>query len=205
MISRYCPHCGKAKKACICQWITPVSNDIPVIVLQHPDEVSQPLGTARILNLSLEHCYLLVGEDFSQNEELEALLEKPEINWHLLYPADHATPAGELHITEGRKTGLILLDGTWRKAYKMFQLSTSLHPLPCISLGGIAPSNYRIRKSPKAEGLSTVEAACLALGELSGKPQDYYPMLETFNKMIDFQINQMPPGVYERHYGKSDN
>lgn len=201
--SRYCQQCGKALKACICSLITHIECDTPVIVLQHPSEVKQPLGTARILSLSLPNCQVIVGEDFSDNQALNHLLES-DTEFALLYPSETAMPASEWGKRCAKKRGLILLDGTWRKAFKMWQLSVNLHALPMVSLDGTLKGNYRIRKSPKAEGLSTVEAAFHALASMTGESARFEPLLSAFNGMIDFQIKQMPEGVYERHYGKED-
>lgn len=198
--SRYCGQCGKALKACICPLISQIDNDIPLIVLQHPSEVKQPLGTARILSLSLPGCEVIVGEDFTDNAQLNTLLNG-DTDYAVLYPGENALPISSWAKERTKTQGLILLDGTWRKAFKMWQLSKNLHALPCVSLEGIAQGNYRIRKSPKAEGLSTVEAGFYALATMSGEAKHYMPLLDAFNGMIDFQIQQMPPGVYERHYG----
>ncbi|MBV7299558.1 tRNA-uridine aminocarboxypropyltransferase [Enterovibrio paralichthyis] len=201
--SRYCPQCGKALKACICQLITRIDSDIPLIVLQHPSEVKQAVGTARILSLSLPNCRIIVGEDFTDNAELNALLQS-DIAFALLYPADDAKPIETWESQPGMQRGLILLDGTWRKAFKMWQLSENLKALPCVALGETLKGNYRIRKSPKADGLSTVEAGFYALSAMTGKTEPFLPLIDAFNGMIDFQIQQMPPGVYEKHFGKRD-
>ncbi|MDD1782422.1 DTW domain-containing protein [Enterovibrio sp. ZSDZ35] len=202
--SRYCEQCGKAKKACICGLITRIDSDLRVVVLQHPSEVNQPIGTARILSLSLPNCTLIVGEDFSDNTQLNALLSCGDVDYALLYPADTAHPISDWQSGVQKRRGVILLDGTWRKAFKMYQLSKNLQRLPCVMLDEGAIGNYRIRKSPKEGGLSTVEAGFHALAALSGDAERFTPLLDAFNGMIEFQIKHMPPGVFERHYGKED-
>ncbi|MDO6707129.1 tRNA-uridine aminocarboxypropyltransferase [Photobacterium sp. 1_MG-2023] len=203
-MSRYCERCGKAVKACICQWVEQVDAKTELWILQHPTEVKQPLGTARILTLALPNARLWVGENFSHDETLNALLSDPNRRVAVLYPGEQASPLSQSASEQSHHpiTTLILLDGTWKKAYKMWQLSENLHALPCVRLEDTDPGNYRIRKSPKATGLSTVEAAYHALTQLEGDQTDFQPLLVPFNRMIDFQISQMPPGVYERHYGR---
>ncbi len=99
---------------------------------------------------------------------------------------------------------IILLDGTWKKAYKMWQLSTNLHHLPLVSLDNVDIGNYRIRKSPKEQGVSTVEAGFLALSVLESAQTDLQPLLDTFDAMINFQIAQMPSGVFEKNYQSNE-
>ncbi|MFV0575700.1 MAG: tRNA-uridine aminocarboxypropyltransferase [Vibrio sp.] len=208
--SRYCPKCNKANNACICDWIQTISSTIKVVVLQHSTEVKRPMGTAKILQLSLTLCEVFVGEDFSDHQELNALLEDPNIEPLVIYPNDQSEPLSQKvqqsPLAKGKQYCLILLDGTWKKAYKMWQLSTNLHSLPCVVLtddvnGDKLQGNYRIRKAPTDQHLSTVEAGFYALQHL--EPQcDFSPLVNAFNHMVDFQIAQMPEGVFERNYGK---
>lgn len=205
-MSRYCSQCGKSRKACICQWIVPLANEVELIILQHTSEEHRPLGTARILNLSLNHCTCLIGEDFSDNAALNALLEDSAYQYFILYPSEQSLCLSELATVGAmadKKIRLILLDGTWKKAYKMWQLSTNLHSIPTVKLPEDLQGHYTIRKAPSNNSLSTVEAGFHALILLeSGK--DFTPLLTAFEKMIEFQIAQMPPGVFEKNYLKDE-
>lgn len=204
-MSRYCEQCGKAKKACICRWIQVIDAKTELWILQHPSELNRAIGTARILTLSLPTARLWVGEDFSQHDELNALLAESGREVWLVYPGEDSVPISRLASTRPAKgviRTLILLDGTWKKAYKMWQLSTNLHHLPTVNLDNVESGNYRIRKSPKEQGVSTVEAGYLALTALEGQSETFAPLLDVFNQMIDFQIRQMPAGIYEKHYGE---
>ncbi|MDG3087554.1 DTW domain-containing protein [Vibrio hannami] len=201
-MSRYCPKCGKAKKACICRWIKPVETDIELIILQHPSEVKHAKGTAKILTLSLSNSRLFVGEDFTSHCELNHLLSDPCYHNLLIYPREDATPIRQEasgNLSGGKKLRLLLIDGTWRKAFKMYQLSSNLHSLDAVDISEGMDGNYRIRKAPSETSLSTVEAGYHALTTLDTKT-DFSSLITTFEKMIDFQISQMPDGTYEKNY-----
>ncbi|BBL88286.1 DTW domain-containing protein [Vibrio rotiferianus] len=205
-MSRYCSQCGKSRKACICQWIVPLANEVELIILQHMSEEHRPLGTARILNLSLNHCTCLIGEDFSDNDALNALLEDDAYQHFILYPSEQSLCLSTLSADESaavKKIRLILLDGTWKKAYKMWQLSTNLHAIPTVKLPENLQGHYTIRKAPSENSLSTVEAGYHALS-LVEPDKDFEPLLTAFEKMIEFQIAQMPPGVFEKNYLKGE-
>ena len=201
-MSRYCEHCGKAKKACICHWIKNITATTEIWILQHPSEIKRAIGTARILSLSLPNSRLWVGEDFSNHDEINALLAEPERDVYIVYPGDGAIPVSTVAATvkSHRLQTVILLDGTWKKAYKMWLLSTNLHSLPLVNLDNANNGNYRIRKSSKEQGVSTVEAGYLALSAFEADDNKFTPLLTTFNQMIDFQITQMPQGVFEKNY-----
>ncbi|WP_102505048.1 tRNA-uridine aminocarboxypropyltransferase [Salinivibrio kushneri] len=198
-MSRYCSRCHKAHAICICDAITKIDNPNPVILLQHPDEVSHPKNSACLLSLSLQHCVTLVGEDFSQHPQLNGLLADPDINYVVLYPGENALPLSEM-MAEGAsaKQGIILLDGTWKKAYKMYQLSTNLQALPSVSIAAKMPSHYQIRKSRKPGALSTLEAGYMALSQLEDNAKRYQPLLDSFDTMIARQLAFLPNASQRR-------
>ena len=201
-MSRYCEYCGKAKKACICHWIENITATTEIWILQHPSEIKRAIGTARILSRSLPNSRLWVGEDFSDNDEINTLLAEPERDVYVVYPGEGSVPISSVAATANKQRlqTVILLDGTWKKAYKMWQLATNLHHLPLVNLDNVDSGNYRIRKSSKEQGVSTVEAGYLALSAFEADTDKFTPLLTTFNHMIDFQIKQMPQGVFENNY-----
>ncbi len=204
-MSRYCPQCGKANNACICEWIKAIDSPVRVVVLQHPTESKRPMGTAKILQLSLQRCDIWIGEDFSQHEQLNAILNDENVQPLVLYPNEqsrvlNADSKWVFELANAKRSlCVILLDGTWKKAYKMWQLSTNLHTLPSMVLPSDIQGNYRIRKAPTEQHLSTVEAGFHALRLLDSQ-RDYSSLLSAFTNMVDFQIAQMPQGVFERNY-----
>lgn len=198
-MSRYCSQCGKARKACICDNIVALDSQVELIILQHPTEEHRPMGTARILSLSLVNSRLLVGEDFREHGELNQLLAEPDVEHFVLYPSDVSLSAADVALPIEKKIRIILLDGTWKKAFKMWQLNTQLHHLPCLHLPEDLKGNYRIRKAPSENALSTVEAGFHVLSMMQPK-KDFSPLLDAFEAMIDYQIQQMPAGVFERNY-----
>lgn len=198
-MSRYCSQCGKARKACICDNIVALDSQVELIILQHPTEEHRPMGTARILSLSLANSRLLIGENFLEHGELNQLLAEPDVEHFVLYPSDVSLSAADVALPIEKKIRIILLDGTWKKAFKMWQLNTQLHHLPCLHLPEDLKGNYRIRKAPNENALSTVEAGFYVLSMMQPE-KDFSPLLDAFEAMIDYQIQQMPAGVFERNY-----
>ena len=156
------------------------------------------MGTARILSLSLKNSVTLVGEDFSENTQLNELLADEQYQHVILYPSEHSVSV-ESAICPRKKLRVILLDGTWKKAFKMWQVSSNLHALQTVHLPKDLKGNYRIRKAPSENSLSTVEAGYHLLSLLEDDV-DFSPLLTAFDQMIQFQINQMPPGVFKKNY-----
>lgn len=202
-----CTVCDKALAACICQHITVIDSDIELIVLQHPSEIKNAIGTARILNLSLPQCQIIIGEDFTENAQLNSLLNDPMRTCYLLYPSEDSVSVEDLVHDEnnnadlnGMKRTFILLDGTWRKAFKMYQSSTNLQALSAVQLNAGQESKYTIRQTTVEGGLSTVEAGYLLLSTLERDKEKYQPLLSAFEYMINFQIAKMPAGLFNKNY-----
>lgn len=236
-----CQQCQRPKNACICAFTVKIDNNIPVIVLQHPNEVSQSKGTVSLLKQSLTQCEVIVGENFENSAVLLQRLKQYEGNIVLLYPSEHAITLDYSQTTKQKliqgydteinvditsekaseKTSnnesestyenvvkstiskdnapintrselndiqcIIILDGTWKKAYRMFMLNYCLHKIKHIVLPAGITSLYQIRKTKKDNALSSLEACCHALARLENNPEKYQVLLSSFVKFNQFQ------------------
>ena len=187
-----------------------IDNSINVIVLQHPDEVKNAKGSAVIAKLCLENYQSWQGEDFSSNNELNRIIETNSDNICVVYPAKNAVSLNQiLHIStdniEKKIKYVIFIDASWRKAKKIWSLSTNLHHLLTVKLDDDNQSNYRIRKVPADGYLSTVEAITELLSKAERDKDKFQPMIDIFESMIDFQINKMGKATYENNYQNNKN
>ncbi|KEQ18960.1 tRNA-uridine aminocarboxypropyltransferase [Endozoicomonas numazuensis] len=203
MARAQCQRCERPLHFCICRHLEPELACCELLILQHPDEVKHPLNTARIARLGIKNCTVLIGEDFTENPQLQAILEQKLCC--LLFPHDEALLPSEYQKHHGQPDVCILLDGTWRKARKILHLNPQLHALPWITLPEALESSYRIRKTPNQSALSTIEAAVCLMRELSGDSSAHQHCLDSFQAMIDRQIEAMGRDVYEKNYSKQSN
>jgi DTW domain-containing protein YfiP len=183
----HCPRCTRPQRACICAWITPVANEIALLILQHPMETANAKGSARLLHLSVAGSRLVEGEQFGDAFLRDALFADGRTPV-LLYPATPgdsapASLAPGLLATPG-KLRLVVLDGTWRKSRKMLYQNPLLQSLPRLPLTAMPASHYLIRKAHAPDQLSTLEASCHALGQLEGVPDRYAPLLASFDRFV---------------------
>jgi DTW domain-containing protein len=176
-----CPRCQRPLPACLCAWVRPTANRLPVLVLQHPQEAAQAKGSVRLLGLSLQACTVQVGDAFDP-AALAAWLGPPGASL-LLYPDAPGVaqaPGGPLPIP----ARLVLLDGTWRQARGLLRSHLALQTLPRWALPDLAPPRYSIRRARQPAQRSTLEAACAALGLLEGRPAHYAPLLDAFSGWV---------------------
>jgi len=194
-----CLRCRRAARACWCRHLRPVESAVRACILQHVRERDVAIGTARMAHLSLPNSELHLGVSFVDHARVRALAA--EEGTALLFPGEGATEPAELRARPPRT--VIVVDGTWSQARKLLRLNPFLLELPRIGLAPARPSNYRIRREPSAECVSTIEALVHLLGALEGAPERFEPVLEAFDRMVDLQLEERsrrtgPPRRLER-------
>lgn len=196
-----CPRCLRPLSVCYCAHLPQLSPRTRVVVLQHPRERDNPIGTARMASLCLEGSRLLTGVDFAGQPGLAEALGDPARPPCLLYPGegatdiDHAPPPGPVT--------LVVIDGTWAHARSLLRHNPWLRGLPRLSFTPRAPSEYRIRREPRDDYVSTIEALAHVLGALEGDPASYASMLAPFRAMVDAQIDHRERLHQSRHHRPS--
>jgi len=199
-----CQQCHRPKVTCICAFVSKIVNTVPVIVLQHPHEVKQSKGSLTLLANSLNQCTVIVGEDFSENTQLNQLLAQYRKHAYLLYPHEQAITLQKTTTStnlvnqpfllkndesSANPACLILIDATWKKAYRMFMLSNNLQQLTKLQLPQGYQSHYVIRKTSVTNGLSTLEACCYALGLIEQNESKYLSLIDKFKEFNHFLLS----------------
>jgi DTW domain-containing protein len=189
-----CPTCLRPQTGCICHLVSIVHSDVEVLILQHPLEVLETKGTARLLHLCLPNSKLLTGELF---EDTVWVSSKNTIMLYPITPEDHslgiAVPP-ELNpdcLYQLKNIRLVIIDGTWRKSRKILCKNPYLQTLPRLILQDLPSGKYTIRKARKPHQLSTLEATCVALAQIEGDKAKFEPLNQsfaTFNAVIAQQI-----------------
>lgn len=194
-----CAACLRPQQTCICQWVTALPNQVEVLILQHPMEVNNAKGSARLLHLSLSNSRLEVGETFDP-AHLQTLLS-PQRRSVLLYPDTEdaslglarSQPFDSAWLDEPLR--LVVLDGTWRKSRKMLYLNPLLQSLPRMPLRDTPPSHYLIRKAHLPDQLSTLEATVYALAQLENDINKFNPLIENFDGFVAQQASYVRKSV----------
>jgi DTW domain-containing protein YfiP len=197
-----CPHCHKPVPLCICDSITPIENRIQLLILQHPQEQDRALGTARLTALHFKNAVLKIGLSWpSLSKALGRPVSDPS-RWAVLYlgsakVADLDTDQDIVAI--GRKgeveehqrgilrdiEGIVLLDGTWSQAKALWWRNAWMLKCQRVILGPAQPSRYgRLRKEPRRDGLSTIEAAAMLLSSLEKRPDIAAKLHASFERML---------------------
>jgi DTW domain-containing protein YfiP len=169
---------------CYCAHVTELATRTRVVVLQHPRERVKAVGTARIAALCLPSSEVFVGVDFSAQPRLDPLLCDPARPAVLLYPGPDARDLAR-EPPPGPVT-LVVVDGTWHHARTLMRRNPRLQELPRYVLSAPRPSEYRIRRAPRADYVSTLEALVHALTVLEGR--HFEALLAPFRAMVSVQL-----------------
>jgi DTW domain-containing protein len=171
---------------CYCAAIPRLDTQTRVVILQHPRERDVPIGTARMATLCLPNAELHVGIRWDQHAGLAVALADPARTPILLYPGPGARDI--LADPPRGPVTLVVVDGTWSQAKTVVRDNPVLQALPRYAFAAPEASHYRIRKEPRVEYCSTIEAVMHVLGALEGDTERFRALLDPFHAMVDAQL-----------------
>ncbi len=179
----------------------PIENRLFLLVLQHPQEKREVLATASATCVALRSAALVVGLSWPN---LERALGRPADarQWAALYLGS-ARPAAfglEREVVVLNRAGMpvadqdamlrglegvVLLDGSWSEAKTLWWRNPWLLRLRRLVLNPRHRSRFgRVRREPRREALSTLEAAALLLKHLDGGPEIEAALLARLDCLI---------------------
>ncbi len=156
-----------------------------IVVVQHPHEQRHPFGTARFVRLCMPNAEVHVAHP-GAGDVLRCEVAVPA-GAAVLYPSPGAVDLESLPADE-HPPALIVLDGTWGHARTLYRHNPWLHGLRHVRLTPREPSRYRIRKEPRDDYVSTLEAIVAALRITEPGNDRLDELLGAFDRMIDGQI-----------------
>ena len=159
------------------------------------------LGTARLTALQLKQASLRIGLSWPSLAKLLGRPVDPK-RWAVVYlgsakPAEFgrgreivlvdrkgaALPDQEAVLAEVE--GVILLDGSWSQAKALWWRNPWMLKCRRIVLAPRRPSRYgKLRREPRREGLSTIEATALLLSRLEQRPEIEPALTATFEALL---------------------
>ncbi len=192
-----------------------IDNRLFVLILQHPREKNEPLATASLTVAMLRRAELAVGLSWPN---LGRALGRPVDPgcWAVLYLGSvrprafglerdvialdrHGQPATNQEEMLRDLDGAILLDGSWSEAKSLWWRNPWLLKLRRLVLDPQRPSHYnRVRREPRREALSTIEAAALLLRRLEGRPE----IEAALNGALDHLIAETRSPVRTQGHGR---
>lgn len=185
-----CQDCERPKRVCVCAFLPsqPIELRTRMVILQHPDEKKRAIRTGKLLQLSLsaQSCQVFEGKKFpGRHDDLRPILEDP--GTVLLYPGKNSRELREDFAPDPEISNIILLDGTWDQAKKMFLRNPALQKLKQIMLRVSGVSVYSVRTQPTDGCLSTLESAVHSAAIIEGRKEIMEPLLRPLLALCDIQ------------------
>jgi DTW domain-containing protein len=197
-----CPRCLKPQPLCVCDSVTPLASRLTLLILQHPQEQDRALGTARLTTLHFKDAVPKIGLSWPS---LAKALGRPVADpsrWAVLYlgsakAAELDTDAEIVAINRKGEVeehqrgilagieGVVLLDGTWSQAKALWWRNAWMLKCQRVILNPRQPSRYgRLRREPRRDGLSTIEAAAMLIAGLEKRPEIAATLNASFERML---------------------
>lgn len=166
-------------------------------------------GTGRMTYLQLSNSTYISGIDFSEDKQVNAILNDSNNQCFILYPDSQSlnlSTQGDQFLEKydkSKKHYIFIIDGTWPCAKKMLRLSENLHGLQSISFSNTKKSEFIIKQQPHELCLSTIESTKVIIEELCAigiENVDSSSFLKPFKFMVNYQIECIKNPHNERHH-----
>ena len=172
-LAGHCARCLLQHEICVCALLPRIETRTEIVLIRHVTELLLTSNTGRFAALSLPNSRLLSyggGPVFDI-----APLQEP--GTALLYCSG---PPRALPFAPRR---LIVLDGSFRQARRMYKRVPELRDLPELTLPASRITPTRLRIPTHEAGMSTIEAVAAALAQLEG-PELAAPLLELHAELV---------------------
>lgn len=197
----FCYECHRLQKNCLCSLIKPFATKFRFVILMHPMEAKkEKMGTGRISLAMLSNSAMIMGVDFTEDTEVNALINDPDNYCMTMYPGEKSLNVSDHDVSpiknlfENKKNVIIfLIDGTWPCAKKMMRLSKNIRALPRVSFTATHTSIFEIKEQPAEYCLSTLESIHFFIQECNRRDLEHTDkaedqMISVFKEMIKFQM-----------------
>lgn len=194
-----CSTCLHPEFSCYCSIIETFDPKVKFVILIHPIEFQRRIATGRMSHLILKNSVLIRGHDYSEDVQVNAILQSDENHCVALYPSRSSINLSEIEDSKSifprdKKLVVFVIDGTWATARQMMRQSQNLQKVQRVCFNPKTKSNFRVRKQPDAKCLSTIEAihefieVASDCFDFDKSTRSHDVLLKTFDAMVEKQI-----------------
>ena len=143
----FCNQCERPQRVCWCEYLPVPKISLKshsVIIIQHPSERKRKIRTAlmAVHGLNESNCQIYVRRKVTSTDELSKTLLSSKS--YVMYPSKHSKNLTTI-TCDKTFANIVILDGTWDEAKKIYARSPVLQSLPTIHLDINKQSEYVVR------------------------------------------------------------
>ena len=191
-ITRICENCSKCGLpiiTCICKSIKEVETKAKFVILSSEKEVYRNTNTANLLKqINTKSTEIIIWKRGEIPSSILSYINNDIYNVYLVFPIMNK----EMEIRKAKYNKdnntpvFIIVDGTWREAWKIIRKSDYLKNLPILSLETNRVSKFTLRRGQEEGNLCTIEAAMELL-----KINDEDILSEEINKGFELFLKKL--------------
>lgn len=195
-ITRICENCSKCGLpiiTCICKSIKEVETKAKFVILSSEKEVYRNTNTANLLKqINTKSTEIIIWKRGEIPSSILSYINNDIYNVYLVFPIMNK----EMEIRKAKYNKdnntpvFIIVDGTWREAWKIIRKSDYLKNLLILSLETNRVSKFTLRRGQEEGDLCTIEAAMELL-----KINDEDILSEEINKGFELFLKSYKAGA----------
>ena len=164
-----CQKCMQVEQLCVCNVITPVMTATKVVVIMHFREFDKSSNTGRLVINGLQNSEIRIHG--LKDVPLDTTdFHNDKYRKMFLFPRESAaelTP--DMLTNDPRPVMLIIPDGNWKQASRMYTRIGRINKFECVKLPLGPPVEHEMRCNKSPERLNTFEAIVRAMEIIEGK------------------------------------
>ena len=186
-----CNQCERPQRVCWCNYLPVPKISLKshfVIIIQHPSEKKRKIRTAlmAVHGLNESNCQIYVRRKVTSTDKLSEILLSSKS--YVMYPSKDSKNLSTVSCDK-TFTNIVILDGTWDEAKKIYARSPVLQSLPTIHLDINKQSEYVVRTQPSEKCLSTIETIAHSLAILEDDSTISERLLCPLQMLCKFQLS----------------
>jgi DTW domain-containing protein YfiP len=193
-----CELCLLGELFCTCKHRQYLVTQVSFMLLMYNDEVLKPTNSGRLIADLIPDTHAFLWTRTDTDQQMLALLADERYQPYLVFPQQYIEnqqaivnqilPDNLRQINGTVKIPLlVMLDGSWREAIKMYRKSPYLHHMPVLSFAPETLATYALRKGSHDFQLGTAEVASLAL-TAAQEPQNGAALSAWFDLFVESSL-----------------
>ncbi len=184
-----CTNCRINNHFCVCADLSTFNVETNVSLIVHVSELKLTSNTAQFIEKNLPNkAEIFIRGRVNDTFVADPILARPG-RALFLFPDEHSVELNAEFVEKNPGPyHLIVPDGSWTQAKRVKKREEKFDTVPTVRLPPGIIGEYKLRKAPQPEWVSTYEAVAYALGILEGKPCEEH-MLKFFRKWVQATLN----------------